>query len=87
MGASVLIARGAAAAPEEGHHMYGLIGSMTAAAGHRDDLIAILTQAVAAMPGCLSYIVAKDSKDEKTIWITEVWLIFDSLRLSVAVTS
>jgi len=30
--------------------MYGLIGRMTAAAGHRDDLVAILTQAVAAMP-------------------------------------
>ena len=24
------------------------------------------------MPGCLSYIVAKDATDE-TIWVTEVW--------------
>ena len=25
------------------------------------------------MPGCLSYVVAKDSQDENTIWVTEVW--------------
>lgn len=25
------------------------------------------------MPGCLSYIVAKDVKDENALWITEVW--------------
>jgi len=53
--------------------MYGLIGSMTAATGRRDDLIAILIEAVSAMPGCLSYVVAKDAKDENMIWITEIW--------------
>jgi quinol monooxygenase YgiN len=25
------------------------------------------------MPGCLSYIVAKDATDANAIWITEVW--------------
>jgi quinol monooxygenase YgiN len=25
------------------------------------------------MPGCLSYIVAKDQSDPDTIWVTEVW--------------
>src|SRR5271170_2953308 len=25
------------------------------------------------MPGCLSYIVAKDPADATTIWVTEVW--------------
>ena len=25
------------------------------------------------MPGCLSYIVAKDQSDQDAIWITEVW--------------
>jgi quinol monooxygenase YgiN len=25
------------------------------------------------MPGCLSYIVAKDANDVNAIWITEVW--------------
>ncbi len=25
------------------------------------------------MPGCFSYVVAKDAADENTIWVTEVW--------------
>ena len=25
------------------------------------------------MPGCLSYIIAKDTEDENVVWITEVW--------------
>ena len=53
--------------------MYGLIGKMTAASGHRDDLINILLQGVSDMPGCLSYIVARDPADEDALWITEVW--------------
>jgi quinol monooxygenase YgiN len=53
--------------------MYGLIGKMTAVAGKRDDLIAILLEGTGAMPGCLSYIVAADPGDSNTIWITEVW--------------
>lgn len=46
---------------------------MTAVSGRRDDLIAILADAVSNMPWCLSYIVAKDSGDENTVWVTEVW--------------
>ena len=53
--------------------MYGLIGKMTAAPGKRDALIAILLEGTAAMPGCLSYIVAKDTSDANAIWITEAW--------------
>jgi quinol monooxygenase YgiN len=53
--------------------MYGLIGKLLAAPGQRDALIAILLQGAGSMPGCLSYIVAKDSADENAIWITEVW--------------
>jgi len=70
---AILIGGVAPAAPGEGRQMYGLIGNMAAVSGRRDDLIAILAEAVAGMPGCLSYVVAKDSKDEDTIWITEVW--------------
>jgi len=70
---AIALGRRASAAPEEAPQMYGLIGSMSAAPGRRDDLIAILTQAVTNMPGCLSYIVAKDTKDDNTIWITEIW--------------
>jgi quinol monooxygenase YgiN len=53
--------------------MFGLIGKMTAAEGKRDELIAILLDGVADMPGCLSYIVAKDANDANVIWITEAW--------------
>jgi quinol monooxygenase YgiN len=53
--------------------MYGLIGKMIATPGQRDALIAILLDGVADMPGCLSYIVAKDLDDTDAIWITEVW--------------
>jgi quinol monooxygenase YgiN len=53
--------------------MYGLIGRMTVAAGRRDDVIDILLEGTSQMPGCLSYIVAKDPSDQNGIWITEVW--------------
>lgn len=53
--------------------MYGLIGKMTAAEGKRDDLISILIESSANMPGCLSYVVAKDTSDANAIWVTEVW--------------
>jgi quinol monooxygenase YgiN len=57
----------------EGVDMYGLIGKMTAAPGKRDELIALLLEGVVDMPGCLSYIVAKDPGDANAIWITEAW--------------
>jgi quinol monooxygenase YgiN len=53
--------------------MYGLIGKMRAVPGRRDDLIAILLEGSAEMPGCLSYIVAQDPADADALWITEVW--------------
>lgn len=53
--------------------MYGLIGKMTSVAGKRAALIAILLEGTGAMPGCLSYIVARDPRDADAIWITEVW--------------
>ena len=53
--------------------MYGLIGKMTAVAGQRDALAAILLDGTHAMPGCLSYVIARDPADENALWITEVW--------------
>ena len=41
--------------------------------GKRDELIAILVEGVAEMPGCLSYVVAQDAADPQSLWITEVW--------------
>src|SRR5690606_40208168 len=41
-----------------GTEMFGLIGKMTAVAGQRDALAAILMEGTGSMPGCLSYIIA-----------------------------
>lgn len=53
--------------------MYGLIGKMLAVPGKREGLLAILTAQAEPMPGCLSYVVARDGASEDGIWITEVW--------------
>jgi quinol monooxygenase YgiN len=53
--------------------MYGLIAKLTAVPGKRDDLIRILGGGTRNMPGCLSYILAKDSTDENILWVTEIW--------------
>jgi quinol monooxygenase YgiN len=53
--------------------MYGLIGKITAAAGQRDALAAILLDGTSTMPGCLSYVIARDPADDDALWITEVW--------------
>lgn len=53
--------------------MYGLIGKMTAVAGQRDALAAVLLEGTQAMPGCLSYVIATDPSDPDALWVTEVW--------------
>lgn len=67
--------------------MYGLIGKMLAAPGRRDELIAILLDGVAGMPGCLSYVVARDGADADAVWITEVWDSESSHRASLSLPS
>jgi quinol monooxygenase YgiN len=67
--------------------MYGLIGKIHAAPGKRDELIAILLEGAAGMPGCLSYVVAKDSTDEDAIWVTEVWDAKESHEASLSLPS
>lgn len=52
---------------------YGVIGKMLAKPGLRDALITVLIDGSNAMPGCLSYIVAKDAREPDAIWITELW--------------
>ena len=53
--------------------MYGLIAKLTAVSGKRDELIEILEEGTRSMPGCRSYILAKDAGDENAVWVTEVW--------------
>jgi len=51
--------------------VYGLIGKMRARPGQRDALVALLGPATRSMPGCLSYVIAKDLADPDALWITE----------------
>ena len=57
--------------------MYGLIGKMIAIECQREQLMGILLEGVAGipggMPGCLSYVVARDTESENALWVTEVW--------------
>jgi quinol monooxygenase YgiN len=67
--------------------MYGLIGKMVATAGQRDELISILLEGTGQMPGCLSYVIAKDPGEADAIWVTEVWDSEASHRASLALPS
>jgi len=67
--------------------MYGLIGKMIAVEGKRDELIKILLDGVSGMPGCLSYVIARDPKDKNAVWITEVWDSADSHKASLKMPS
>lgn len=67
--------------------MFGLIGRALAVPGKRDELIRILLEGTQGMPGCLSYVVAKDPADPNGIWITEVWDSEASHRASLSLPS
>ncbi len=64
--------------------MFGLIAKIKTAPGQRNALIAILVEGTAAMPGCLSYVVANDVADNDAIWVTEVWASRESHRASLS---
>lgn len=68
---SVLVSRVSYA--KEGFQMYGIIGKIVANPGERDHLIGILLGGTQNMPGCIQYVVSKDTEDEDAIWITEFW--------------
>jgi quinol monooxygenase YgiN len=61
------------AGSQEASGMWGLIAKITLIPGRRDEMVEILRESAVDMPGCLSYVVAKDATDENTIWVTEVW--------------
>lgn len=82
-GSLALAALPSATAAQGGTRMFGLIGRMRAVSGERDALIALLLEGTGAMPGCLSYIVAKDNADADAIWITEAWDSRESHRASL----
>ncbi len=53
--------------------MYGLIVKLTVVDGRRDEVIALLAASSRDMPGCFSYVLAKDGTDDRVLWVTEVW--------------
>lgn len=53
--------------------MFGLIGKIVAKPGSREPLLALLLRGTGQMPGCLSYVIAKDPAQPETIWVTEAW--------------
>lgn len=71
----------------ENPRMYGLIGKMLAQPGQRDALIAILLDGTAGMPGCLAYVIAKDTQNADAIWITETWTDQASHKASLSLPS
>src|SRR5699024_9458217 len=71
-GAAVLSVPGLASSTG-GNDLYGIIGKIRAMPGERDALIDILIGSGSGMPGCLSYVVARDPSDPEAIWVTEVW--------------
>lgn len=53
--------------------VYALIGQMIAAPGKREELIGYLAEGSADMPGNLAYQIWRDTADQNSLWITEVW--------------
>lgn len=66
---------------------YGLIGKMLAVPGKRDELIDVLLGGVSGMPGCLSYVVARDSEDTEALWVSEVWESKEAHETSLSLPS
>ena len=64
--------------------MFGMIGKMKAQPGQRDALLATLLESTEGMPGCLSYVIARDPADGDAIWVTEVWTDAESHKASLS---
>jgi len=82
--APVALAAARGSQQKETQQMYGLIGKMRCVPGKRDELIGILLEGTHGMPGCLSYVIAKDPLDPDAIWITEAWDSQASHKASLA---
>lgn len=67
--------------------MYGLIVKLTVVPEKREEMLAILKESAAGMPGCFSYVAAKDSTEENAIWVTEVWDSVSSHEASLSLPS
>jgi quinol monooxygenase YgiN len=81
------LAVGAWAVADSGGEMYGQIAKITAIPSKRDELIAVLLEGTKSMPGCLSYIIAKDVTEADAIWISEAWENKESHDASLSLAS
>jgi len=55
---------------------YGFVGTFKIKEGKRDELISVLLEAakgVSTAKGCRQYLISKDTKDENTVIVTEIW--------------
>lgn len=64
--------------------MYGLIGKMRSAPGKREELLELMLAVTATLPGCLSYVIARDPADTTALWITEIWTDASAHKESLA---
>jgi quinol monooxygenase YgiN len=64
--------------------MYGMIAKIYAQPGKRDELVGLVLSGSGDIPGCLSYIVAKDTHEADLIWVTEVWDSAESHKASLS---
>jgi quinol monooxygenase YgiN len=67
--------------------MYGLIAKIIAVDGKRDDLAGILHNGSREIAGCLGYVVALDTADANTLWVTEVWETKEKHAASLSLSS
>jgi len=67
--------------------MYGLIGKFRAHRGKRDALVRAMLDDDTPIPGCISFVVAHDTSDPDTVWITEVWDSQESHKASLKMPS
>ena len=73
--------------------MWGMIVRITTVGRKRDEMVSKLRTAATEMPGCLSYVVAKDTSHEDVLWVTEIWesqakheasLVLPQVRMAMA---
>ncbi len=67
--------------------MFGMLAKITATNGDRDELIVHLLGGANELPGCVSYVVAKDLENDNTVWVSEVWASKESHAASLELDS
>jgi quinol monooxygenase YgiN len=63
--------------------MFGQINRITTVAGKRDEVVQLVLSGSDNMPGCRSYLVARDADNADIIWVTEVWDSADMHKASM----